>query len=455
MPEQAQKRIRPKEFKGILLNPHKGCATFQRFNGDPLFDGKHWSESGPTGTEFPTRKHPGVTPGYLPCTVSYCRWFWDLFEPEQGKFDWTMMERALATGEERGQTLQVRLMPHGSSRQPKVPQWYRDKYPTQERLTHKTPPPTNVPFYDSAEFLDTWGAVVTEFGRRYDGHPWLESVDMSFIGPWGEGAGECSDEAIDKMVAIYAAAHPKTPVMAMISGYKMKAGMRAGMGWRLDCFGDIGTFGNPNLPKEKWFMHHYDCYPKEVCLNDAQDAWKVAPITFESCGVPMHWYEKGFDLDFILQQGYKFHGSVLMPKSAAIPDAYIEPLTEFCDRLGYKFVLRQAMVDVRVKPGETFHTDVWIENVGVAPIYHDYDFLLKFTQDGRTHVHRSAADVKTWLPGDVWLQEKTTIPDDFQPGNAVLSAALVRRDDETRTVRFANEGTGDDGWLPLGTIEIN
>ena len=48
MPVQAQKRFRPKEFKGMLLNPHKGCATFQRFNGDPLYDGTRWSESGPT-----------------------------------------------------------------------------------------------------------------------------------------------------------------------------------------------------------------------------------------------------------------------------------------------------------------------------------------------------------------------------------------------------------------------
>jgi len=59
VPAQAQKRIRPKEFTGFLLNPHKGCATFQRFNGDPLSEGKTWSESGPTA--FPPRKYDRVT----------------------------------------------------------------------------------------------------------------------------------------------------------------------------------------------------------------------------------------------------------------------------------------------------------------------------------------------------------------------------------------------------------
>ncbi|HUW55633.1 MAG TPA: DUF4832 domain-containing protein [Planctomycetota bacterium] len=452
MPAQPQKKARPKEFTGLLPNPHKGCATFQRFNGDALFDGTHWSESGPT--EFPPRKHEGVTPGYLPCTVAYCRWFWDLFEPEQGKYDWSMVEKALATARERGQTLQVRLMPHGSSRQPKVPQWYRDRYPTQEKMTHKAPPPTNVPIYDSPEYIDKWGAVVTEFGRRFDGHPQLESVDVSFIGPWGEGAGECSEDAIDTITQIYVDAHAKTPLMTMISGYKMEAGVKAGMGWRLDCFGDLGIFDNPNLPKEKWWMHHFDCYPKEVCVCGAQDAWKNGPITFESCGVPMHWYEKGFDLDFILQQGYKFHGTVFMPKSAKIPDEYIEPLTAFCDRIGYRYVLRQVHWDARPEQGGSFGYTAWVENVGVAPLYHRYDFALRLTQGNRTHVHRSPADVKTWLPGDVWLEETVELPETFGAGSVMLHAALVSPETGEPGVRLANEGADADGWLPLDTIEI-
>ena len=61
MPKHTAKRLRPDEFTGFLLNPHKGCATFQRFNGDPLFEGVRWSEEGPT--EFPARQCEGFTPG--------------------------------------------------------------------------------------------------------------------------------------------------------------------------------------------------------------------------------------------------------------------------------------------------------------------------------------------------------------------------------------------------------
>ena len=46
-----------------------------------------------------------------------------------------------------------------------------------------------------------------------------------------------------------------------------------------------------------------DAYAQAVCECGARDAWRTAPVVFESCSVPMTWYEKGFDLDFILQQG--------------------------------------------------------------------------------------------------------------------------------------------------------
>ena len=93
------KRYRPTESTDFLLNPHKGCATFQRFNGDTLFPGKSWSESGPT--EFPPAERE-VAENYLPCTVAYCRWFWDLVQPEANRFDWTPVERALETAHDRG-----------------------------------------------------------------------------------------------------------------------------------------------------------------------------------------------------------------------------------------------------------------------------------------------------------------------------------------------------------------
>ena len=444
-----QLKVRPKESTEFLLNPHKGCATFQHFNGDPLFPGTRWSESGPT--EFPPRQYEGVAPGYLPTTIAYCRWFWETFQPEPDRFDWTVIEKSLETARERGQTLQVRLMPHGSHNQPQLPQWYQDRYPTVPG-TQKTRPYTAA-VYDGPEFIEQWGNVVREFGRLFDGHPDLESVDMSYIGPWGEGAGECSEEAIDRITSIYAEAHPKTPLVAMISGYKMAAGVRAGAGWRCDCLGDLGFWKTPGLPDHLSWMHHYDCYPKEVCECGAQEAWKQGPVVFESCGVPMTWYKKGFDLEFILQQGLKFHGSVLMPKSAAMPEEWMDRLAEFCNDLGYRFVLRQFDCRTREADGTSFEFTCWVENVGVAPIYRQYPFVLRLSHGKQTHIVEVPTNIREWLPGDVWLKGQVQVPEAFAPGDVMLHAGIIDPGTQEPKVRFAVVETDEEGWVPLGTIQ--
>ena len=444
------KKCRPTESKGFLLNPHKGCATFQRFNGDPLFPGTTWSECGPT--EFPPADR-AVAEGYLPCTVAYCRWFWDLFEPEPNRFDWSPVEGALATARARGQTLQVRLMPHGSHSQPQLPKWYQDRYPTVPGTTKREPFVAAV--YDGPAFIEQWGNVVRDFGRCFDGHPDLESVDMAYLGPWGEGAGACSEEAIDRITAVYREAHPRTPLVAMIQGHKMAAGVRAGAGWRCDCFGDLGFWHNALVPDHLQWNHMYDCYPQAVCESGAQHAWHTAPVVFETCGVPMTWYEKGFDIGWILRQGLKYHGSVFMPKSTALPASWMDLLRGFCNDLGYRFVIRQVHYDGRVERGSPFEFGCWIENVGVAPIYRRYAFALRLSQGQRSHVVHTGANILDWLPGDTYVHEKAEIPGFFEPGQIVLHAGLVDPESAQVRVRFAVEESDAEGWVPLDTIALH
>src|ERR1035437_6725749 len=69
------KKVRPKESNEYFLNPHKGIATFQHFNGDPLFKEDFWTEQGPVAFEM-KKKKPEFVKGYSPSTVSYCRWYW-------------------------------------------------------------------------------------------------------------------------------------------------------------------------------------------------------------------------------------------------------------------------------------------------------------------------------------------------------------------------------------------
>ncbi len=446
-------KVRPAEMRRPLLdNPGKGCATFQRFNGDPINPGEKWSEEGPLA--FPRPKFK-IAPRYLPSSVSYCRWFWEVLEPREGIFDWTMIEGALKAAKARGQTLQVRLMPFGASGQPQLPEWYARKYATR---TGSKPERRYVflePDYSKEEYFRTWGKVIREFGRRFDGHPDLESVDLAFIGPWGEGAGDMPRRFVERFVELYVKCHKKTALLTNIDGYQFPAGIARGTGWRCDCFGDLRTKGQMYVPGAPGWNHTYDAYPRDVAKAGAQDAWKTQPVVFETCSTPLTWEKRNYDLDMIIRQGLKSHVSVFMPKSCPIPKAYMRPLAEFCDRIGYRFVLRQALYETPVRRNGRLSLKLWIENTGVAPIYRPYDLAVRMKSARAAAAVVIQRDIRGWLPGDVWLEKRIEVPARLGPGPVELWAGLVDPKSLGPKVKFANETANSAGWLPLGRFRVS
>jgi hypothetical protein len=445
------RRVRPTPTDAYLANPHKGCCTFQHFNGDPLYPGTKWSEEGPL--EFPAATEP-VAPGYLPCTVAYCRWFWRVLEPEQGRYDFSMIDGALETCRARGQTLAVRLMAFGSHGQPTVPDWYASRFPMAEYAPHRARTIV-APIHDSPEYLEHWGNLIREFGRRYDGNPLLESIDVAFIGPWGEGAGECSRGRCREFADLWREAFPTTPRIALIEGPQLVEGVRTGAGWRCDCFGDLRETGSPHVPGHVAWNHMFDCIPQELAIAGAQEAWRIGPVHMEACGVPMHWFRGEWDLDFIIEQGWKYHTTYFMPKSTALPEPWIPRLSQFCRRLGYRFVFRQAIFIASTERPGSFRLQAWIENVGVAPLYRRYDLVLRLRHSGGEDVIPIGdVDVRQWVPGDVWLDRVIDLPPGFRPGWAEAAVGLVDPVTREARVRFANKEAFSDRWLSLGPVQL-
>ena len=450
MPEVIR-RVRPTPVGDYLSNPHRGCCTFQHFNGDELFPGTSWSEEGPT--DFPQRKYDGPAPGYLPTTVAYCRWFWRLMEPRKGHYDFSVIDRSLEVCAERGQTLAVRLMAHGSAHQPQVPDWYADSCPMAENRGKKIP--FVAPVYDSPEYLEHWGRFVREFAARYDDHPLLETIDVTYIGPWGEGAGECSADQCRRFAELWAEAFVHAPRLGLIGGDQMIAALATGAGWRCDCYGDQRFFGNSSVPDYLAWNHMFDAYPKCVVECGARDTWRTAPVHFETCAVPMSWYRLDGDIDFTVQQGLKYHGTYFMPKSTALPAAWMDKLESLCRQLGYRYVFRQAILSTRVPLGGRLHFEAWIENVGVAPIYRRYDFAVRLRQgDRQAVVPLTDEDIRTWLPGDAYVSRDIALPEGFDRGWVQVAAALVDPETHEAKIDFAVRERFPDRWVDLGGVEI-
>ena len=164
--EQATTVVRPTEIDDVLVNPGMGIETFNRFSGQPLNEGVKWSEVGPEG---PISDAPPRTLDFPGSSVAYLRWFWSQLEPQPGKYRWEIIDTALAEAHRHNQRLAIRLMPYDDKHP--LPDWYissgarRANKPDDKDGAIWSPDSAD-PFY-----VKSWSAIVSEMGRRYDGHP--------------------------------------------------------------------------------------------------------------------------------------------------------------------------------------------------------------------------------------------------------------------------------------------
>lgn len=453
-PSETIQRVRPKESRAYLANPHRGTATFQRFNGDPVRQDWRWDDRDGPLSFAPYAGDPAALRNErYPCTtMAYCRWIWADIEPCRGQIRWDVFDGALAAAASRGQTLQMRLQPFIGN---DTPAWYwatgaaADPERAKDNQHH--------PDHNDPRYLEHWGAIIRALGARYDGHPALESFDIAYGGPCGEVGGNCTPETTRRLVDVYLDAFRKTTLLSLLGtdgcAYGATRRDRA-LGWRADCFGDLRDEGRGAVPDGLCWNHTYDAYPMEVARNGVGDVWRTAPVTFETCWSVPWWYERNWDIDFIIEQGLKYHPTVFMPKSCHFPEAWREKLDAFDRRLGYRFVLRQVSLPIEIKPGSGFEIQALVDNVGVAPIYRDYRFALRFVQDGVERVVESAQDIRRWVPDLTWFREPFAFPAGFRAGEVEIFAGIINPATRRPVVRFAIEETEPDGWHPLTRLEV-
>src|SRR5207253_3000433 len=173
--------VRPVPINDVLINPNMGITTFNRFNGQATNPPLEWSEVGPV-TKLP---QAATKPDFPDTTIAYLRWYWNALEPEQGKIRWDIIDLALEEARTHGQTLAIRLMPY--SKKDPLPEWYQKS--GARRANKPTDKDGSIwePDFSDPVYLKYWGELVAEAGRRYDGNPNLDSVDISSVGYWGEG----------------------------------------------------------------------------------------------------------------------------------------------------------------------------------------------------------------------------------------------------------------------------
>ena len=423
--------VRPVETDEVLNNPGIGFTTFQRFNGDDLNPGSGWTEGFPIeyqdfDGDLTNKNHPQTT-------IAYFRVYWKFMEPEKEKYNWEMIDKAIATAQSRGQTLMLRIAPHGTGPERDVPAWYRKMVGEKRDWQYQSNVNGWVVDPEDPRYVQYFGGMIAALGKRYDGHPGMNAVDLSFIGAWGEGAGSelLSERTMHALVDAYTDNFTKTPLIALLMDEKTNKYAQAqgngNVGWRVDCIGDLGFWAKD----QNGWTHMYDFYPQAIIEYGTRDAWKTAPISLEICGTFLRWRDQEkYNLEqvkYIFDETLKWHISSFNAKSSPVPPEYEPFVKEWLNKMGYRFVLRRFTYPEKVSRNGKLPFTSWWENKGVAPCYEAFPLAIRLRNKNDNRVFLTRAHIPKWLPGDNVYDDGIFIPLDMKPGEYEVQLALVDR----------------------------
>jgi hypothetical protein len=464
--------VRPEIIDDVLVNPGIGFTTFQRFNGDDLNQGSRWTEGFPI--EYQEFDGDLTNRDYPDTSLAYFRVNWRFVEPEKGKYDWAMIDKALKTAAERGQTLMLRISCYEGDDEKDVPAWYREMVGNGEQKIKKWRVDPEDPRY-----VQYFGGMIRALGDRYDGHPALECVDVSIVGYWGEGEGShlLSQHTWHALVNSYLDSFQKTFLIfqplngdapdpgVLVRGLPIAASWPDGrnngnglqmrhVGWRLDCLGDMGFWRDR---RANW-SHMLDVYPQDIVRSGMWEAWKKAPVTLEICGTFRSWEEREqYDEEvvrYIFDQALKWHISSFNAKSSPVPEKWKHLVDEWLKKMGYRLVLRKFSYPSIVGVHGPIEFRSWWENLGVAPCYRDYPLALRIRNSQHEEVLITGADIRNWYPGDTIYDDKVYLSLDVPEGEYDLEIAILGQFNGKPAIKLAIAGRSDEGWYPLGKIKV-
>jgi hypothetical protein len=320
---------------------------------------------------------------------------------------------------------------------------------------------------EDPRYVYYFGNLITELGKRYDGHPDFESVDLSIVGFWGEGRGSeiLSDKTRETLVKAYTDNFKKTPLVMLLTDKKTNEfGLsQADVGWMVACIGDLG-FWAKDKENPAW-THMYDYYPQSIINFGLKDAWKKAPVSLEVCGTIKSWkatrgsceYCEGYtvdDVNYIIDETLKWHISTFNAKSSGVPDEWRPLIDKWLKRMGYRFVLRSFSYPEYADKGQKLGFLSWWDNKGVAPIYKKFLLAIRLKGETRSEVLITDANINSWFPGDNIYDDAVFVPWDLPTGEYQMQIGIVDIQSHEPKVNLAIAGKDPEGWYPLGKIEI-
>ncbi len=400
--------------------------------------------------------HPGDKSRF-PCSVVYLRFNWTEVEPEEGRYNWKLIDDAIAAGEPRGEAVAMRVMTANahSGGYYCSPKWLFDLGCKGFEYTAGGDDPTSggqripriEPDYADPIYLAKHGAFIAALGKRYDGSPNVEFLDIGSYGIWGEWhtPHPASIAVRQQIVDMYLHAFQKTPLVFMSDDVEgLNYALAHGTGFRRD------GVGSP------WHEQNWIGSPRYAGVQGMADVWKHAPIVFEWFGDYDYLKSKNWSFDAAVNFMLTNHVTMINDNIGRVPPEAMPQLEKLARLAGYRFVLREVAHEKSVPRDAVLNVNMKWANVGVGKLNRPFQLQLCLDNaDGeKVATAVAAADPREWLPGERTVNALLPIPASLSPGEYALAVALTDPTNQRQPLRLAMDAPAKQGWYQVGRVRI-
>ncbi|HMF72136.1 MAG TPA: DUF4832 domain-containing protein [Flavitalea sp.] len=444
----------------VCNNPHKGWCIHYYDNGITNYGNRMAATD--SLPDF-----PGLNDIYL-------RLAWSYLEPEEGKFNWQVIDSIIDRWVSWGHTISFRITSKETEIVYATPEWVRKAGAKGKFVDH---PDLSIrawaPDYDDPIFLQKLSNFHKAFAARYDAKPWVEYIDLGSIGDWGEGHTAYSGwedvpvATIKKHIDLYSNLYKHSVLIVsddMIGQRNKDDGadyeiyqycLKKGIGFRDDSgnvewYKKLG-FGPSCIRSPELYSRVYKKIPVILESDHYGDAYKNG-MWGDGSG-----FEKALRETHASIIGFHYY-----------PREWLKDNFEYAGRLanlsGYWYFPKFAMLPDTLRKNSTrnYIRLTW-ENHGVAPAYHQYKVFIKLVNkvSGRNFVQElKESDNRSWLPGEIIAEHcLLMLNDSVVAGQYELLLGMRDQLDfrsKNRNIELAikKERETEPGWYKLGEISV-
>jgi len=354
--------IRPVDTGEALINPAMGW-TMHFYSNIPA--------------NYGSKLEPSDTLEWFPgCSTVYLRLPWAFVEPEEGKFNWAVLDTPAQRWIAKGKRVAFRITCSENWMRFATPQWVKDAgaqgvFYEFGKGRKSSEPPWDPDFGDPV-FLQKLDKFLAAMAARYDGNPNVAFVDIGSYGLWGEGhtlmSSKVAEEKAERIVRQHIDLHLKRFKKTLLCLNDDVIGpSRSGQRFPLTDYAlSRGvTLRDDSIlvqaPPRQW-------YHAEL----AQAFWPKMPVVLEhehygSSKKRGAWGNGAM----LLQAVEQYHASYMSihwwPREELEENREI--IAQINRRLGYRLQLREISWPQKVVIGKPFSIDSKWANAGVAPCY--------------------------------------------------------------------------------------